>query len=643
MAAEKAFAVFQHQQFFPETRSSPLPRGYMGKILRVNLSDGRISEVNLPEEDVLRKWLGGHGLAQMILMHELPADVSPLDPANYLVFLTGPLTGTGKIPAGVVYSITTLSNITSSPNMNRGAIVSSTGAGYWGVYLKFSGYDGIIVTGAAKKPVYLWIENGRATLKEAGHLWGKDSHETEDLIKKELDRPEARVLTIGPAGENLAKAAMVLNDKYHSCAHGAGVIMGSKKLKAVAVYGSASVSIQDSEKLTEAGKRWRSKLTPWPLPEGRWDAGYGVTLGTIVYKNWQSTLFPEANKGFETHKFTARPCYRCNRACPYDAEMTAGKHAGYIATQGAGSEQHEALYTLGVGGTDVHYLADLLDRMGLEAGMFGCAAGVAFEAFEKGLLTARDTDGLNLRWGDSDTVEKLIFKVGRKEGWLASSIADGPKVTAAAIGEKAQHSVVHIKGGAPALHDWRPYLGQMLGQITSCGGGKPRFQGFEVRGDPSLGYPEKTQAVREGKAAEVIRGGAYRLLCGNAGVCWFGTRGKIFEDMVEAIGDTTGWHDFSPQEALIAGERTWQLEHIFHLRFGWTPVEDYQNVGPRFLEPIPDGRFKGFTISHFLPDILTDFYKECGWDTRTGKPLLSTLKKYGLEDFSFMSAEADSP
>ncbi|MBI4329667.1 MAG: hypothetical protein HY673_00115 [Chloroflexi bacterium] len=638
---EKGFEKFYARKVLPAVRKTPLPGGYMGRILRVDLTTGRLKDENLPETPVLRLYLGGQGLAQYILMHELPPGTGPLDPANPLVFMTGPLTGAGKTPAATIFMTTALANITRSPGMPSGAIVSAAAAGFFGPYLKFSGYDGIIVAGASKTPVYLWINNGRAELRDARKFWGKDSHETITAVQQDAGNPEARVACIGPAGENLITSAMVVSDPHHSASHGGGAIMGAKKLKAVAVWGTRAVLAKNRERLQEAGNFWREKMRRVDYPKSKWTVGHGHELKTLCYKNWQSTIFPEANKGFEKEEYTPRPCYECNRECPYDARITEGKHAGYVATLGAGSEQFEGVaFTLGIGGPDVHYLSEVIDRLGMDGCTFGCAAGVAFEAYEKGLLNVHQTEGMELKWGDVEVVEKLLHKVARRDGWLGNIIADGPKATAEAIGGEAMKWTVHIKGGAPAMHDWRPYLSQMLGQITATGGGKPRFQGFDLRGAPDFGYPEKTdRTAREGKAKETLTGGAYREFTGAAGICWFGCRGGVFQHSVDAVAAVTGWEDFDMEEARTVGERVWQVEHLFHLRHGWTPEEDMTNIGPRFLEPIPDGQFKGFTIARYLPDLLYDFYAACGWDTKTGRPYPETLKRLGLEEFSFMAAK----
>lgn len=636
---EKGFEAFAGKSPFPEGKTV-VPGGYMGKILLVNLATGKIEDKNLPGEDILRKWPGGQGLGQYIFLHMLRSQTKPLSQENVLCFMTGPLTGTGKTPAGTVTTTTTLGNIVG----NNGSVVSGSAAGYWGAYLKFSGYDGIVITGASSTPVYLWVTNGRAELRDARHLWGKDSHETVDLVKAEIKEPEARIASIGPAGENLVGSAMVLFDHHHSASHGGGAIMGFKKLKAIAVYGTARVPIRNKEKLVAAGDRWRSKVAPQEYPRSKTTAGYGHMLKTLVVRNWQTTLFPEASKDFDEQEYIPRPCYQCNRECPHDARITTGKHAGYVATMGAGSENMEgAAYVFGVGGNDVRYLTDVLDRMGMEAGLFGCAAAPFFEAYEKGVISKSEADGLELKWGDAEVVEKLMKKVAFREGKMANLIAEGPGAVAKALEDMGFKAVTHIKGGAPAMHDWRPYIGQMLGQLTSGGGGKPRFQGFEVHhgGAPDLGYKEKTdRQSREGKAHEIAMGGRLRILVGCLGSCYFGVpaaKEGIVTDIVDAVSAVTGWSEFSKEEALEVGERVWQMEHIFHLRYGFRPEDDIKNIGARFLEPVPDGPFQGFTIAGFLPGIVHDFYREFGWDVETGRPSLSVLKRLGMEEFAFMA------
>ncbi|MBI4333420.1 MAG: hypothetical protein HY673_19310 [Chloroflexi bacterium] len=638
---ERELEKLRRQTLFPARRTRPLPGGYMGKILRVNLSEKKITEENVPEPEVLRKYPGGQSLAQLILAHELPEGATPLSPENRLVFMVGPLTGTGKTPAGTAYTITTLSNITRFGDHGPGAIVSASAMGYWGVYLKFAGYDGIIVSGASKYPVYLWINNGKAELRDASKVWGKDSQESIELVKAEVGQPEAKAAAIGPAGENLVTSALVVSDHNHTASHGAGVVMGAKKLKAIAVYGNKRVLVKDAAKLEEAGNRWRSKISPYEYPKSRYGSGLGAMLKTLVAKNFQSTLLPAATQDFDKQEFVPRPCYECNRQCPYDVKLNTGEHAGTLVSLNAGSEHFEgAAFTFGVTGPDVLYLADVVNRLGMEASHFGCAAGVAFEAYQNGLITAKQTDGLELRWGDAKVVEEVMAKTAKREGWLGNLIADGVRPAVEKIGGEARKFVANIKGGAPAMHDWRPYTGIMLGQIISSGGVKSQFSAWEYRdAAPDLGYTGMTdRSTPSGKGREVQVHGANKLFCGACGVCWFGqpigTPGTL-QDMLDALEAVTGWQGLNRDEAIMMGERAWQLEHILHMRYGWTPEEDLTNLGPRLLERLPDGPFKGFTVAKFLPDLVYDFYRACGWTVPGGKPTPETLRRLGMEDFSF--------
>ncbi len=638
---EKELEMLRQRPLFPERRTKPLPGGYMGKILRVDLTTGKTKDENLPEPEVLRKWLGGQGLAQLILLHETPQGIMPYDPENRLVFTTGPMTGTGKTPGGTAYTITTFSNMTSFGKRDDGTVLSASGMGYWGVYLKFAGYDGIVISGAAKTPVYLWIDNGKAEIRDASAAWGKDTHETIEWVKQDVGQPEAKVAAIGPAGENLVRAAMILSDHNHSASHGGGGVMGSKKLKAIAVYGTKPVPVKNMAKLEEAGNSWRSKIPAFEYPKSRFSTGLGAALKTLVVQNFQSTVLLEATKDFDKQEFTPRPCYECNRQCPYDVRLTGEKHKGLSISLNAGSEHLEgSAFTFGIKGPDVLFLTDKINRLGIEASHFGCAAGIAFEAFQKGIIGVKEADGLELKWGDADVVEKVMDRTATRQGWLGNLIADGVMATARAIGGDALKFAANIKSGAPAMHDWRPYTGIMLGQLISSGGVKSQFSAWEYAGGaPDLGFPGMTdRAAAAGKGKEVHIHGSNKLFCGSSGVCWFAqTIGKpgMLTDQLNALEAVTGWEGFSKEEAVAVGDRTWQLEHIIHMSRGWTAEDDLTNVGARMLEPIPDGPFKGFTIAKFLPDLVYDFYRECGWDVPSGLPTAENLKRLGMEEYGF--------
>jgi len=306
---------------------------------------------------------------------------------------------------------------------------------------------------------------------------------------------------------------------------------------------------------------------------------------------------------------------------------------------GAGGENMEgAAYIFGIGGNEVRYLTDIYDRIGMEASGAGNAIALAIECYQKGLLTKADTDGLELRWEDPELIEKLAWKVGKREGWLGRSIGLGAKRLSELIGGEAPKFAVHVKGAAPNLHEWRPWPATMLGQITGSGAGWPG-SGFDMRnGAPDLGYLKATERnTQKGKSEELLAHTKGRNFWEIVGVCWFGTADNNaggFKDAVDALAATTGWKDLTLEECLTAGERAWNLERIFNIQHGLKPEDDYQNIGPRFLEPVPDGQYKGFTIAKWLPGLVFDFYRTCGWDEQTGKPYLETLKRLGIEEYA---------
>ena len=223
----------------------------MGKILRVDLTTGMLTDENLPEEPILKKFIGGQALALYILMNELPLDATPFGPENKVVMMTGPLTGNGFTPGGTKMTAVYLSPLTKT-TLGRGAT-----SGYWGTYLKAAGYDGVIINGASPKPVYLYIKQGKAELRDAAPVWGLGTRDTEDRLREIVGNRDARVLCIGPAGEHLNRAAMLANDYNHFASHSGGAVFGSKKLKAIVVSGTARPSVRDKAKLVDAGWRWR--------------------------------------------------------------------------------------------------------------------------------------------------------------------------------------------------------------------------------------------------------------------------------------------------------------------------------------------------------------------------------------------------
>jgi aldehyde:ferredoxin oxidoreductase len=619
---------------FPRERSTPLPGGYMGKILRVDLRSATLRDELLPEEPELRRLWGGQLLAEYILLRELPAGIDPYDPRSLVVGMTGPLTATGLTPGGTKICFVYLSPATRY-TLGRGAA-----SGFFAVALKGAGYDGLIVGGAASAPVYLYVTEGRAELRDAAHVWGKGTRETEEILRAESGDPEARVGCIGPAGENLVRAAMFVNDYNHNAAHGLGAVMGSKRLKAIVAAGTRRPRIAHKAVLVEAGERWREALRPrvYTVAKRKKSVGHGEDWGAITKYNWRSTVITDENRGFEHNRVVLRPCFQCPRLCPWDVEIGEGRHAGKVGRFNAGSEWMDAFYNLGFKGNDVLYLAERINDWGIECSHFACGAGLAFEAWEKGLLGPERTDGLILEWGNLEAAEALLERCSRRQGWLGNLLAEGPKQLAEALGGEALSWVVHTKGGTPAQHEWRPLLSQMLRELVASGGMKPQGAGGREP-PPDLLYREDWGPLDpqrpEGWARSHFLAERFRQACGAMGGCWFALNDKApdgLKSMVDALNATTGW-DVSLDEMLEVGHRAIVLQSLFGTQRGWVAEHDWKDVGPRFLEPIPDGKYRGFTIARWLPDLVHEYYRLSGRHERTGRPFFETLARLKLEEF----------
>jgi len=599
----------------------------MGRLLRVDLSSGEYRVDSLPDEKVLRLWLGGQGLGQYLLWKELPKDVSVFDPESLIVIMTGPLTGTGLTPGGTDATIVTL-----NPEDGR-SLNNAHSHGYWGPRLKFSGYDGLIIKGEARKPVYIWLNDLGVEIRDAEKYWGLGTFETEESIKRDVGYDDASVAAIGPAGERLVPYSMVVNDKNHNFAHGAGAIWGAKRLKAIAVRGRQIPQLANEGKLSDVGSRWREKTASieW-LAKYRQKYQIIRSKFGIVYRNWQSSVFNEFDKGWDQEEIIRKGCFECVRKCPYDAIVASGRFKGLVAHLNPGGEGLEgAASVLGVGGEEVRYLTHLANDLGLQAQSFGNALAVAFEAYEKGLISEEDTGGVALRWGDVDAVEKMMMKVIRGEGRLAQAIRKGSKAVATEVGGRAVEFAVYVRGGlSPNMHEYRGNFAAMLGQVV--GGGTGWYgSGFDGYGtEPDVGYPQQTDPLTpSGKAQEIRVHNQTRQFYNSAGTCWFGIardkRGSL-TDVVESIQATTGWDDFTVEEALTVGERVTTHIRLFDSERGLDRSTD-MDIGPRFLEPKPDGDRQGGFVKAHLEQMLTEYYTIMGWDPTTGVPLKATLDR----------------
>ena len=608
--------------------------GYMGKILRVDLTNERLTHEKV-DEATLRKFLGGPGWGTKIMYDEVPAAVEWSDPRNRLIFATGVLTGS-RAPGGATYAVVTkgpLTNLLGAAHSN----------GFFGTRLKFAGYDAIIVQGAAKSWVYLYVHDGVAELRSATHLLGKDTQETEDILRKEIGQPKLSVSCIGPAGENLVKFAAVVCDGGHvASTNGPGAVMGSKKLKAIAAYGEASVPIHDKARFNALVKDW------WEQAKASAMGSLVGTLGTAGYfslaaltgwgpvKNCTTNIYPEHPK-FNgdsiraNFKLKPKPCYACRLGHGQEIEIAEGPHKGVIVEE----PEYEDFTSFGsmIGSTDINaamWLTNVNDRLGMDVKEEAFVVGLAMECYNKGILTKKDTNGVDLTWGNVEGVETLLYKIAHREGF-GDVLAEGVMRAAKKIGGDAPKFAVYTKNGiAPHVLDIRGLwpsmfmlatsdMGSLTASIADVGDLLDANEGMSMM-DPSQAFSA------EGLPRKVRLLGHRGHFVDSIGICMH-VEGATLKTLSDTVGAATGW-DFTWQEAVEVGQRVQNLMRVFNIRHGSRREDD--RVSPRLVEAPVDGGAKGMTIGPKYEGMLNDYYQGMGWD-KEGRPLPETLKKLGLE------------
>lgn len=616
--------------------------GYAGKLLRVDLTNEQITEEKLDEETV-RKYVGGTGIGAKYLYEEVPAEVEWSDEGNRMIMATGPLGGTTVGGSG------TLSVVTKGA-LTNGAVATQAN-GFFGAFLRFSGYDGIILQGRAKRWVYLYIHHGRAELRDASHLVGKDTWETSDLVKFELGQSERgmSVASIGPAGENLVKFACIFVDKGHTASHdGVGAVMGSKKLKAIAVTrGRARPALKDKEGLSAIANQFHDSIVNHPVArEGiySWGTLNGITRNTIgntgilPIKNYTTCIYdiePEKLEKFggpyiRSHfKPKPSPCWACRMHHCHMITITEGPFTGYVGEE----PEYECFAAFGpvIGVTDVTaaiFLSNEADRLGIDCNETGWTLGLAIECYEKGLLTLKDTDQIKLTWGNHEAANQMLHRIARRQGF-GDVLAEGAMRAAQHIGGEAPSFAIHtMKGNTPRGHDhrsrWPMLFDTCVSQMSTDEGYsmlQPADLGLSIR--PSLGTnnsPEDTLAWNV-----QCKGAAQFEDC--LGVCRFTTRTDL-KLLAQAVGAVTGW-GFSLEEAMEVGRRIVNLLRVFNIRHGHSAEMDAPS--PRYGSTPVDGPSQGKNIMVYWNELRSKYYELMGWDRETGKPLPDTLRHLGLE------------
>jgi len=590
--------------------------GWVGKLLRVNLTQGSCKVDELPT-NLVHHFLGGRGLASKILFDEVSPQTEPLSPENKLIFMTGPLTGTGAI-GGASHVVVTKSPLT-------GSIACSSSEGCFGPELKFAGYDGIIVEGKSPEPVYLSIEDNQVELLSASSLWGKSTHKTEDLIRSEKENPwianETSVASIGPAGENLVKIASIINDRHRAAARsGVGAVMGSKNLKAIAVRGTKAVSVANGKTFIDVvAKAWEKFKTTPVIPQALNNLGTSFLVdiinesGVLPVRNFQTGIMKGVEKISGEHMAETilklnRGCFSCPIACVQVTEVKDPVFQG----KGEGPEYRTiALIGAGCGIDNINAIAKinyLCNEMGIDTLSFGSAVACAMELTEKKILPKKEV-GMTLKF------------VAHREGF-GNILAEGGYKLAS----KYKHPECFIgvkKQGSPAF-DPRGIQGLGLEYATS-GSGVSHALGYLVT-HKILGIRgEIDPLTTEGKAPLVKLFQDGTVVCDSAGLCGLLLLGIWMDEIIPMLETATGI-SYSEESLLTVGERIWNLERLFNIRAGFSGKDD--TLPQRMLkEPLPEGPAKGQVCK--LNEMLPDYYEIRGWDKK-GVPTEDKLKALGL-------------
>jgi aldehyde:ferredoxin oxidoreductase len=602
---------------------------YRNKVLHVDLTRQRIESETLQEE-FCRKYIGGNGFGIYYLCKNAPPRVEPFDPANVLIFATGPFAGT-CIPSAGKYIVHAKSPLTF-------LMGESVCSGSWGPTLKWAGYDAVVITGKAAQPTYLFIDDDSVQFKDAKDLWGRDSWETEDMIKETIGDRDISVAAIGPAGENLVRYACITSDKSRQAGRtGMGAVMGSKKLKALAVRGSKSLEVAKIDELVEycnrlykdcqgdATKYYRLYGTP----------GGMISLsemGISPTRNWQQSSDHVLHEEFtgETTKERYHPkmiaCQGCPIACDPVTVLKNGPYKGTTA-----SVEQESLYGLGLSTGVGNYqlmvkATEFSDRYGVDTISVGVTIGWAMECYQKGLLTREDTGGLELKFGNGEAVLEIIRKIAYRKG-IGDLLAEGVKRASEKLGKDSQHFAMHSKGLELPDYEVRGLKVCALAFMTSTRGGHHMTASaydFDLAGkvegtkaDPAYG---RLVADRENLWAVIDS-----LI-----LCKF-TRKVItgYEQIAELYRLATGLF-LSVEELSLAGERIYTLEKSYNIREGWT-LKDETYPARIFKEPIGNGPLKGIRFTEEERSLLLEaYFKARGWSAE-GIPPKEKLAKLGLD------------
>jgi len=626
---------------------------YAGKILRVDLSSGKVEKQEL-DSAFAHTYIGGRGFASRTLYNEVPPEVSPLDPANRLIFTPGALFGTA-VPAASRTTATAKSPITEMHGDGHSS-------GHWGAVLKSAGYDMLILQGAAPKPVYLWIDNEQVEIRDAAPLWGKTTMETDQALRETLGDREIGTLAIGPAGERKVRLAGIFSDGIMGtfARTGLGAVMGSKNLKAVATRGTQDVGIADIEAFRKAYQDYLQVISvdPYVPPATKYGTCrfmyHRVKFGIHGAKNWRlgdfdwKPLDPEVFRS--DYQIKASSCPTCPIRCRREYRISSGKYAGTVTK--LEWETIARCMTCGINDPEgVIYFSHVCNQYGLDVEGVGDTVAFAMECYEKGLLTDKESEGLPLRFGDPEGLIEITRRIAFREG-IGDLLAEGSLRAARAIGKGAEQFAMQVKGSEMSAGDPRGMPVRAVSYATSTRGSD------HLRSNP---YVEELITPEEGlqhfgsrEAADIFQGlkGKGRLLAWSEnfvtigdllGLCKFAYyRSATFSylrkkgvELATRFYNACNGTKLSEEEMLQAGERAFNIEKAFNAREGAGREKDL--IPERFFKEAlaGGGPSHGAVVDRGKFDLILDeYYQARGWNERTGLQKRKTLEKLGLKDIA---------
>ena len=617
--------------------------GYRGKVLQVDLSTGEIKTEDLPQE-LLVNYLGGRGLNMQALYDQVPPQVDPLGPDNKLFIGVGPLTGT-LFPGSARVNF-------SAKSPQTGILGDSNAGGFFGPELKFAGFDQVVIKGKAEKPVYLYIKDGKAELRDAQHLWGKDVFATQETILEELADSRVQVACIGPAAENGVKYSGIFCNLVRAAARtGMGAVMASKNLKAVAVRGTLDLKAAQPENFKELLQKIDQEI--YQHFEYKTRLLLGTTklvhalneAGCLATRHFQTGRFEGAEEVSgerlaETYRSKGKGCFACTVPCSRFFRIEEGKYAG-LQSEGpefeglAGFSSRVGVADLGAALKGV----DLCNRYGMDVISASECISFAMELYEKGLLIKEDTDGLELTWGNDEAVLTLLEKIAKREGF-GDLLADGVVVAAKRIGKGSEKYAMHVKGLEIFQADPRGLKGYALGfAVATRGGDHLRSEpSFEFTEDPEegirrFGVPESAFRLEYKGKGKVVKFYEERsALADSLNVCkntLVNMEILPFDQAAKLLTAVTGIL-FTEKMVQETCERIVNLERAYIVREGIRRKDD--TLPERFLkEPLPPecGPSAGSVVE--LEPMLDEYYQAHGWQLDTGIPTREKLSQLGLE------------